>query len=164
MNTVNECVNCHSVPFFFARLAHNSLRDTLCARLSAAGLVVEKEQSGLLPHDPRRRPGDLFLPQWPGGVPLALDFAVTSPLKLLGLRDAAQRSLASAAEYEDKKLNDRQTAQRCAAEGLKLVPMVVESLGGWGNRHKRFSAHWLTLRQLAMAPASVWRPTSCTRS
>ena len=46
----------------------------------SAGLACEREQPHLLPDDPRRRPGDLYLPAWPGGLPVALDFAVTCPL------------------------------------------------------------------------------------
>ena len=34
--------------------------------------------------------------------------------------------------YEAHKFEDRQTADLCAAEGLKLMPMVAETLGGWG--------------------------------
>ena len=34
--------------------------------------------------------------------------------------------------YEAHKFEDRQTADLCAAEGLKLMPMVAETLCGWG--------------------------------
>lgn len=34
--------------------------------------------------------------------------------------------------YEAEKLANRHTAARCAAHGIRLVPMVVETLGGWG--------------------------------
>ena len=48
------------------------------------------------------------------------------------VHDAAGRSLAAAMEYEAQNLEDRSTAQRCLDQGFKLVPMVVETLGGWG--------------------------------
>ena len=51
---------------------HNALRDFVQAFALRAGVPAEKEESGLLPDDPRRRPGDLFFPQWPSGRPLAL--------------------------------------------------------------------------------------------
>ena len=35
-------------------------------------------------------------------------------------------------DYEATKIADRRTATRCAAEGIRFVPMVLESLGGWG--------------------------------
>jgi hypothetical protein len=34
--------------------------------------------------------------------------------------------------YEAAKLADRDTAARCVAQGIKLIPMVVETFGGWG--------------------------------
>ncbi len=34
--------------------------------------------------------------------------------------------------HEVEKLANRRTAARCAAHGIRLVPMVVETLGGWG--------------------------------
>jgi hypothetical protein len=34
--------------------------------------------------------------------------------------------------YEADKLADRATADRCAQQGFRLTPMIVETLGGWG--------------------------------
>ena len=62
---------------------------------------------------------------------MALDFAVTSPLLRAGLHEAACTTLASAEAYAERKLLDRHTADKCAQQGIRLVPMVVESLGGW---------------------------------
>ena len=69
---------------------------------------------------------------------MALDFAVTCPLQESMVRDAAERTLAAALDYEAHKLADRQTAQRCTEMGFKLVPMVVETLGGWGPAAQDF--------------------------
>ncbi|CAE8584196.1 unnamed protein product [Polarella glacialis] len=33
--------------------------------------------------------------------------------------------------YEAHKLADRDTANLCQAQGFRLIPMVVETLGGW---------------------------------
>ena len=52
--------------------------------------------------------------------------------------DAAQRPLAAAMGYEAQKLADRDTARRCQAAGIKLVPMVAETLGGWGPEAQAF--------------------------
>ena len=112
---------------------HNELRDSFYIKFLSAGLSCEHEQPGLLPDDPRRRPGDLFLPAWPGGRPVALDFAVTCPLQLSTLRGAATAQLAAATEYEAFKFGDRDTAARCHEQGIRLIPMVAESLGGWGH-------------------------------
>ena len=115
---------------------HNSLRDSVFNFARSAGCRVLKEEIGLLPDDPRRRPGDLFFPEWPWGETLALDFAVTSPLQQGEVRGAALQALSAASSYESKKLADRSTAERCQRLGLRLEPMVVESFGGWGSRAK----------------------------
>ncbi|CAE8723136.1 unnamed protein product, partial [Polarella glacialis] len=60
---------------------HNSIRDECYWRCLAVGVEAEREESGLLPSDPLRRPADVFLAAWPGGIQLALDFAVTCPLQ-----------------------------------------------------------------------------------
>ena len=103
--------------------------------------------SGLLPTDPRRRPADVFLHACPGHGPVALDFAVTCPLQQSMVHDAARRPLAAAMDYEAHKLGDRQTAQRCLDQGFKLIPLVAETLGGWGPEAQGF------FRQLAKATA-----------
>jgi arginine/lysine/ornithine decarboxylase len=51
---------------------------------------------------------------------------------------SAQHSLAAARSYEAHKMEDRQTAQLCAAAGLTLVPMIAETLGGWGPAAQHF--------------------------
>ena len=101
-------------------------------------MECKREVSGLLPSDPRRRPGDLVLRNCPGMGPVALDFAVTCPLQVSWQADAAQRPLAAAMGYEAQKLADRDTARRCQAAGIRLVPMVAETLGGWGPEAQAF--------------------------
>ena len=59
---------------------HRDVRDSTYRLATAAGLNPEREESGLLPDDPRRRTGDLYFELWPGGTRAAFDFAVTSPL------------------------------------------------------------------------------------
>ena len=111
---------------------HNELRDAVFVKCMAAGIQGRREQAELLPDDPRRRPGDIYIPQWPGGQGIAMDFAVTSPLQIALVQAAAERPLAAARAYEERKFADRQTAQRCLNHGVRLVPMVAESTGGWG--------------------------------
>ena len=48
------------------------------------------------------------------------------------LQAAASSTLAAAAQYEQHKLDDRDTAAKCREWGVRLVPMVAESFGGWG--------------------------------
>ena len=87
-----------------------------------------------MPDDPRLRPGDLYFALWPGGTRAAFDFAVTSPLQLAELGNASRTQLSAAMNYEAHKLADRNTASRCAAFGIQLIPVVAESFGGWGPR------------------------------
>ncbi|CAK0861048.1 unnamed protein product [Prorocentrum cordatum] len=112
---------------------HNALRDQVHSFAHAAGLRAEKEESGLLPDDPRRRPRDTHFPTWPLGPPVALEFAVTPPLRQSAVQGAAARQLSAATSYEGAKLADRDTGARCEQLGIRLVPMVVESFGGWGE-------------------------------
>ena len=112
---------------------HNCLRDHAYHASLSAGLRVEHEESDLLPDDPLRRPGDLYFPTWARGRKVAMDFAVTSPLQASMVTAAAHTVLAAAAAYEERKRVDRDTAARCNAQGIELIPMVVESFGGWGR-------------------------------
>ena len=126
---------------------HNSLRDACYFRCGAAGIEAERETAGLLHQAVRRRPGDVVIHACPGMGAVALDFAVTCPLQASLLAESAQHSLAAARSYEAHKLEDRRTAQLCAEAGLTLVPMVAETLGGWGPAAQGF------FRNLARATA-----------
>ena len=129
---------------------HNALRDFIYAKACSAGLNPAREQSRILPDAPRRRPGDIVVPLWPGGAGAALDFAVTSPLQASMVTQAAQEPLAAAAAYEQMKRDDRNTQQLCSERGLQLIPMVVESFGGWGasgEKALKVIAHALAARR-----------------
>ena len=115
-----------------ATLLHNKLRDYTYQSALAAGMCPEREEPGLLPDDPRRRPGDVYFATWPGGSRVAIDFAVTSPLQQAQVNEAAHTQLAAAVAYEGVKLADRDTARRCAAMGITLMPAIAESFSGWG--------------------------------
>ena len=117
---------------------HNSLRDQVYFKCRAAGLEAEREEPGLLPDDPRRRPGNVYVPSVPDRGPCALDLAVTCPMQQDMVSGAAQAKLSAATAYEAKKFADRDTAARCAAQGVRLVPLVAETLGGWGPEAQGF--------------------------
>ena len=58
----------------------------------------------LLPERPedssnKRRPADIYLPTWDGGLPVALDFAVTAPQRQAIIRSSASEPLAAATAY-----------------------------------------------------------------
>ena len=73
-----------------------------------------------------------------------MDFAVTSPLRQGVIADTAREQLAAASAYEDHKASDRSTEERCRQQGIRLVPVVAESYGGWGTcaqRHFKWLLH-----------------------
>ena len=132
---------------------HNELRDAVFVKCMAAGIQGHREQAELLPDDPRRRLGDIYIPQWPGGQGIAMDFAVTSPLQIALVQAAAENPLAAERAYEERKFADRRTSQRCLDHGVRLVPMVVESMGGWGPEAQK--AFKVIARALI---SSTWLP------
>ena len=103
-----------------------------------AGANPELEKAGLLPPSPdqpdadRRRPTDVYLPSWFGGVPAALDLAITSPQRQDTFADAAVHVGAAAEAYELYKRSDLNTEADCRAQGIAFVPLVAETSGGWG--------------------------------
>ena len=87
-----------------------------------------------------------------------MDFAVTSPLQQSNVSLAAQEQLSAAASYENKKLADRNTAERCRQHGFRLVPMVAESRGGWGTSAQK-AFKWLAHARAARTGMSVSQVT-----
>jgi hypothetical protein len=132
---------------------HNLLRNAAARFLVAAGLRPELEKPGLLRARPciagadesssgrggqqgadGRRPADIYLPHWQLGQPAALDFAVSSGLRVGFLDQSAQDGSSSGVGYAEAKCLHLDTARLCAEEGLKFIPMVCEAHGGsWGG-------------------------------
>eukprot|EP00664_Eupelagonemidae_sp_cell27_P009848 gene9848-2688_t len=141
---VDTCLACgrevddlgaHALGCMFAgttALCHNALRDALWWLCRAAGLRPELEKPGHLP-DTVYRPADVFLPRYPGGGPakIALDLAVCSPQQRRHLVAAGLVSAAAAVAYSDAKAERHACAAACAACGIRLIPMVVETFGCW---------------------------------
>ena len=128
---------------------HNRLRNQVFHFCAGAGLNPELEKPGLLQPRPcigalsengvsptdssARRPADVYLPRWRQGMPLALDFAVTSGLRHDTVRASMLDATAPLTMYEDHKRNHLDTARLCSEEGLAFAPVVVEAGGGaWG--------------------------------
>ncbi len=114
-------------------MRHNALRDLLLRFARSAGYTAVAEKQGLLPGDQERRPADVWLSAWSGGLPAAVDLAITSGLQcgLLGLSSAD--GSAAVDRYEDRKRNFLHTAQQFADASLTFVPFVVEAEGGLGT-------------------------------
>ena len=116
---------------------HNALRDLLASWADRAGLQPEVEKPGLLlpqrPDDARlaqRRPADIFLPSL-SGSPAAIDLSVTAPQRQEPLAQASQQAAAAASQYAAVKSAHQNTAQTCAAQGVRFLQLVAESTGAW---------------------------------
>ena len=135
---------------------HNLLRNAVSHECASAALSPELEKPGLLRPRPSigalpedgirrdnpeaRRPADIYLPRWRSGVPVALDFAVTSGLRSSVVTAAARDGSSATRLYEDHKSSYLDTRAQCINEGFNFIPMVAEAVGGgWGTpAHKVF--------------------------
>ena len=107
---------------------HNAVRDAIFDTAAAAGLAPLKEGRALLPGN-NRRPADVFLPHWAGGLDAALDVTITHPLQAATRAGAAATpGHAMTVAFENKC---RDTEELCREQGIKFIPIVAESLGGW---------------------------------
>ena len=112
-------------------LRHNALRDRVLRFAKSAGHHAVAEKPGLLP--PRlnvggawenglggsnvrwilaqdRRPADVWVAAWNGGLPAAVDLVVTSGLQSALLDLSAVDGAAAAARYEERKRKYLDTA------------------------------------------------------
>ena len=144
-------------------IRHNKLRNGLFSFCRHdAGVQAELEKAGLLlparQHESEnaRRPADIYLPQWYGGLPAALDFAVTSPNEAAFVGTAASEALHAAISYTETKRAHLNTATSCAEQGVTFLPMhVCETSGAWAP------AASAVLKQIAkLAAARAGKPAS----
>ena len=107
---------------------HDSLCDVIFAAAQSTALAPWKEVAALIPGS-CARPADVFLPQWDGGRPAALDVTVISSLQALTVADTAviQGSALGVAEAHKWALH----AAACHQVGVGFFPVAVEVLGGW---------------------------------
>ena len=104
------------------------MRDAIFDTAAAAGLAPLKEGRALLPGN-NRRPADVFLPHWAGGLDAALDITITHPLQAATRAGAAATPGHAMTVAFDNKC--RNTEELCREQGIKFIPIVAESLGGW---------------------------------
>lgn len=120
-------------------IRHNAIRNIIFNLCCKAGLRPELEKPGLLlpsrPSDAstERRPADVYLPCWTGGLPAALDFAVTAPQRQAIVGDAAHTPLAAADAYSQTKRDHLRTQESCTTQGIRFQPMVCETTGAWST-------------------------------
>ena len=128
-------------------LRHNAIRDALFDTAVAAGLAPLKEGRALLPGN-NRRPADVLVPLWAGGLDAALDVTVTHPLQdATRARAATTPGYAMTVAFENKC---RVTEDLCREQGIAFIPVVAESLGGW---------HKVALEQLHKLSSALARHT-----
>ena len=72
---------------------------------------------------------DVFLPHWAGGLDAALDITITHPLQAATRAGAAATPGHAMTVAFDNKC--RNTEELCREQGIKFIPIVAESLGGW---------------------------------
>jgi hypothetical protein len=120
-------------------LRHNAARNVIYRAAASGGLNPDLEKAGLLPPRPEdtedsglRRPADVYIPSWDGGVPAAFDLAITSPHRAPILREAARSGGAAANQYEITKKLHLNTENLCRDQGISFIPLVAETSGGWG--------------------------------
>ena len=109
---------------------HNFICDSILSAARAAALAPRREVPSLIPGT-RSRPADIFLPNWSGGCPAALDVTVISPMQSLTLERAATTPGYALHIAEERKLAAH--AEECRSAGVNFIPLVLESLGGWGQ-------------------------------
>jgi len=97
---------------------HNRVRHLLEGLLSP---VVEVRD---ILSDSEARPGDVTLPNWSGGRPLAIDVAVTSPFSVFGMRSENPADSYSDV-YKHGKYDKKFRGNSCMFAGL-----VMETTGG----------------------------------
>ena len=109
---------------------HDSLRDTLFTAAQSAALAPRKEVPSLIPGS-SSRPADIFLPNWCGGRPAALDVTVISTLQSLTLAGAAASQGHALRVAEERKMAAHGAA--CQSVGVVFIPLVMETLEGWSD-------------------------------
>ena len=71
----------------------------------------------------------MVIPSWAGGLDAALDVTVVNPLQSATLAEAAVNTgHAFNVWYASKMSGD---AVACQREGIKFLPLVIQTLGGW---------------------------------
>ena len=76
-----------------------------------------------------RRPADVFVRNWAGGLDAALDVTVVNPLQDATVAGAAETAGHALTYAYERKMNA--AAELCRQQGIAFLPLAAESLGGW---------------------------------
>ena len=101
---------------------HNSLRDALHSTAAEAGLAPMKEGRALLPGTDKR-PADIFIPHWAGGLDAALDVTVTHPLQDQDLQQPWDQCGRAGSSYQ-VQIGDLQMSLFQTGQKALTLPMM----------------------------------------
>ena len=113
---------------------HHLLRNHIHEMAVSAGLGPTKEARFLIPGEDSR-PADVLIPQWAAGLDAAIDVTVVNPLQRATVERAATTAGYATTFAFQRKM--RGAGEACTRQGISLMPVVVESLGGWGEEAVR---------------------------
>ena len=117
-----------SIPFVKYRLGVPVYSSAgLFETAASADLGPSREEKHLLPGT-IARPGDVTIQRWVNGKDVAIDVTVTGPLCPSNVADAAREPRASLSKAYQRKT--RETAGACRLQGLVVLPLAMETLGG----------------------------------
>ena len=98
---------------------------------SQAALSPYLEKPNILPSI-KQKPADIYIPNWSGGQALAMDITVVSPTQIHPLTyHHSQSEQLCATHWREKQRKKYEEALQ--AKNILLVPLAVESFGGWGT-------------------------------
>ena len=72
---------------------------------------------------------DVLIPSWADGLDCALDVTVVNPLQVATVAQAAQTAGHALTFAFERKM--RGAFDECMQQGIKFIPIVAETLGGW---------------------------------
>ena len=114
---------------------HNDTRDVVFHACRSAGLSPVLEAKGLS-ESSRRRPGDIFIPNWAHGSPAAVEVTLTCPLQSTLITRAAAEVGYACKLAEEPKL--AASAELCQQSCFEFIPLALESRGGFGTSATSF--------------------------
>ena len=102
---------------------HNDTRDLVFHACRSAGLFPVLEAKGLS-ESSRRRPGDIFVPNWAHGSPAAVDVTLPCPLQSTLINRAAEEVGYACKLAEEQKL--AASVELCQQSGFEFIPLYAK--------------------------------------
>ena len=90
-----------------------------------------REDRALIPGSDSR-PADVLIPNWSNGRDTALDVTVVNPLQRALVAQAAVHPGHALTTRFNEKMTKH--GEACRRAGMAFIPLVVETLGGWGEQ------------------------------